>query len=299
MPHSQVLPLHQAPAPGRDRKARIALRSPMELQLQLPSLLAASLDRDHVLDQYFVYISLDLKPASIAVVGHGYHYRQGKDSKHQAHYQLKIDDQDLARLQMTRARPFSEAEPAWIEQTLSYLLLPLRHAFAYAQMQDLALHDKLTGVGNRRAFEVQGERLLKSALRHNRPCCLLLLDIDHFKRINDEHGHERGDLALVETAQRLNDQLRGSDLLCRWGGEEFIALLPETHLPGARIVAERIRHAFVEQTINGLALSVSIGLVSLLRDESLQELFHRADQALYRAKQEGRNRVCVDGQERW
>lgn len=296
MPHSQVLPLHQAPAPApsKDRKARIALRSPMELQLHLPSLLAASLELDHILDQYFTYISIDLKPASISVHGQSYHYRQGKESKHQAHYRLKIEDQDLAELQVTRSRPFSEAELSWIEQTLSHLLLPLRHAFAYAQMQDLALHDNLTGVGNRRAFEMQGERLLKSALRHERSCSLLLLDIDHFKRVNDEHGHARGDLVLIETARRLEGQLRGSDLLCRWGGEEFSVMLPETHLPGARIVAERIRHAFAEQAVSGLALSVSIGLVSLCRDETLQALFQRADQALYRAKQTGRNRVCTD-----
>jgi diguanylate cyclase (GGDEF)-like protein len=125
-----------------------------------------------------------------------------------------------------------------------------------------------------------------------------LLDIDHFKIINDTHGHAVGDEVLQAVARVLAQQVRGYDVVCRWGGEEFLALLPKTSLAEAEAVAERIRAAIEAQTLTvkdnlAVRLTASLGLTTLIRTLSFHELTHYADVALYAAKQSGRNRVCV------
>ncbi len=160
------------------------------------------------------------------------------------------------------------------------------------EFQHLAMRDSLTGAMMRRVLIDASEQELARCRRHGRSMALLMLDIDHFKAINDTHGHQMGDRVLVDFVQRISALLRRPDLLARFGGEEFVLLLPETSEEEAVAVAGRIRAA-VEQPREGLpAITVSIGVTTNRADEErVDSLLSRADRALYQAKVEGRNRV--------
>jgi diguanylate cyclase (GGDEF)-like protein len=154
--------------------------------------------------------------------------------------------------------------------------------------------DVLTGLLNRRALQSAAAQAIAQAHRRNSPLSLLLLDLDHFKEINDRYGHEGGDAALCLTARCLTSNLRSADLIARIGGEEFVALLPETDEPEATLTAERIRCGIENLTPQrrDMTLSASFGVTRLLPgDTTLEQLLSRADQALYQAKKSGRNRV--------
>jgi diguanylate cyclase (GGDEF)-like protein len=157
--------------------------------------------------------------------------------------------------------------------------------------------DEHTRLPNRRAFFTHAEESLARARRGGEPLSLLALDIDHFKRINDTHGHEVGDRVLQRVAHGARSALRAADVVGRTGGEEFLALLPRTGPADAAEVAERLRRAVerlaVADLAAGLAVTVSVGVASLASGESIEDLVRRADAALYRAKQSGRNRVEV------
>lgn len=163
----------------------------------------------------------------------------------------------------------------------------------------LATTDVLTGLPNRRGFDLLAAQALLEAQREQSPLSALLIDLDHFKQLNDTHGHLAGDQVLQGFACALQGNLRQSDIICRWGGEEFILLLKDTDNAIARQLAEKIRQQ-TEQAVfpfNGVNLKVtaSIGLTERHDgDDSLDRLIARADRALYRAKQSGRNRVCED-----
>ena len=163
-----------------------------------------------------------------------------------------------------------------------------------AELRNLAVTDTLTGVWNRR----HGTELLTADLSARRPgqaLSLLMLDIDHFKTINDTFGHQAGDHVLIEIASRLRTSLRGSDMVARWGGEEFVVLLRDCALPDALRLAEDIRAAIAELPFGAMgSLTVSVGVAEARAGEDLTTWLERADQALYRAKRSGRNEVAAD-----
>ena len=163
-----------------------------------------------------------------------------------------------------------------------------------AELRNLAVTDTLTGVWNRR----HGTELLAADLSARRPgqaLSLLMLDIDHFKTINDTFGHQAGDHVLIEIASRLRRSLRGSDMVARWGGEEFVVLLRDCALPDALRLAEEIRAAIAELPFGAMgSLTVSVGVAEARASEDLTTWLERADQALYRAKRSGRNEVAAD-----
>jgi diguanylate cyclase (GGDEF)-like protein len=166
------------------------------------------------------------------------------------------------------------------------------------KMRRLAMTDELTGIHNRRQIQAKGRKWFSQARESGKPLCVLLLDIDHFKRVNDRLGHHVGDLVLTAVAQCIEDQLRSLDRVGRNGGEEFLVLLPETRLDEAAEVAERIRLEVARLRIEGVPedhpIRVSIGCAQYRsQDDNLGELIRRADEAMYKAKQSGRNRVVM------
>ena len=166
---------------------------------------------------------------------------------------------------------------------------------AERELKRLAEEDMLTGIANRRHFNLEAQRAIEQAHRYKEALSLVILDIDHFKLINDNHGHNIGDEVLREMAQRMRDCFRKSDLPGRWGGEEFVALLPHTMLDMAIEVAERIRAHLANQPVSTssgyIPVTLSGGGAQLREGDTLESLVARADAALYRAKHGGRNRI--------
>jgi two-component system, cell cycle response regulator len=169
---------------------------------------------------------------------------------------------------------------------------------AHQELQQLASTDPLTGLNNRRSIEPQLESEVSRARRHHAHLSVLIADLDHFKRVNDQYGHVVGDGMLCEVARRIETLLRKEDRAARWGGEEFLVLLPETDLEQAEIVAEKIREAIASRpvAVNGfrIPLTISIGVAAWADDADAESLIRRADKGLYRAKGSGRNRVCSE-----
>lgn len=160
-----------------------------------------------------------------------------------------------------------------------------------------ATHDALTGLANRRSAEERLEAWRADAVRHHEPLSVLALDLDHFKQVNDRHGHAAGDLVLQAVGRVLREQLRGGDLGARHGGEEFLVVLPHCARGEAIETAERLRQRIAATRVpldgDALRVTVSIGVASLAGDESLPALLARADAALYAAKARGRDRCVV------
>lgn len=167
------------------------------------------------------------------------------------------------------------------------------------QLEHLAREDALTGLANRRRFEERAREELLRAGRYQHALSVLLADLDHFKAINDTYGHSYGDTVLKEVGQAFVHHCRSSDLCARYGGEEFAILLPETQLPEAQLVAERlctaVRNLTFTQTARAIQVTASFGIacVDTVTPQSLEEIMEQADQALYTAKHNGRNRVEI------
>ncbi len=178
--------------------------------------------------------------------------------------------------------------------------IALENARLYQAMRDLSVRDELTGLYNRRYFQERFRAEWDHATRHGMPLSLLLVDIDHFKRLNDGTDHLTGDEALRRVARTLARNTRGIDTVARYGGEEFVVLLPRTDGRGARVVAEKLRRVVLEtpfpgeHAVPGGKLTISVGGAAYPgAARSPEELLARADHALYRAKQAGRNRTCL------
>ncbi len=183
---------------------------------------------------------------------------------------------------------------------VSQFALAIRRIRLYERVQELAIHDGLTGLFVRRHFLARLQEEMARAARRELSFAFLMVDIDHFKLINDHHGHLVGDAVLRELAALLRTQVREVDLLGRYGGEEFALGLPETDMAHAEMAAERIRRAVEQTTFRAydehLTMTVSIGVAAFPHDAvDVTELVEHADAALYKAKLGGRNRVCLFG----
>jgi two-component system cell cycle response regulator len=168
------------------------------------------------------------------------------------------------------------------------------------QSIEMAITDALTGLYNRRYMESHLASLVEQAAARGKPLTALVLDVDYFKSINDTYGHDAGDEVLREFATRVRKSIRGIDLACRYGGEEFVIVMPETDMGVATIVAERLRRRIASEPFSiahgsrSVEVTISIGLATLDTDDNAGTILKRADQALYRAKRDGRNRVVAD-----
>ena len=185
--------------------------------------------------------------------------------------------------------------------SVSFLLMCTERA--QQQLEHTARVDYLTGIYNRRAIEELATRVISAARRHEFALSLMIVDVDHFKRVNDQHGHACGDRALIESVARMHEILRSEDLLGRLGGEEFVVVMPRIGLDQALQAAERLRERFADRLMRlhdgdkdiELQLTLSVGVVTLQPDDSqFSHLLRRADRAMYAAKAAGRNRVMPD-----
>ncbi len=187
--------------------------------------------------------------------------------------------------------PLGESACPWLDEVRA-----LRRRVE--QLEELVARDPLTGLYNVRHLHEVLPAMLERTRRTHRPLCLIMLDLDHFKQVNDTWGHEVGNIALRQTARILSAQVRIVDTVCRYGGEEFVVILPDTGLRAAVRIAERIRQAIAETPVEhpdgSLRLTASMG-VEIHRpqdDIDPEALIEAADRLLYQAKQSGRNRVC-------
>lgn len=170
---------------------------------------------------------------------------------------------------------------------------------ANRKLRRMATTDSLTGLFNRRHMTHLAEKELARFQRSGHPVAFMVLDIDHFKTINDLYGHETGDRVLEDVATIIKAQLRTQDLVARWGGEEFLAVLPDTDLKSAEASAERVREAllsrdWVARTGERIEITISAGVSEFRREDDLNSAISRADHALYRSKEGGRNRVELE-----
>jgi len=208
---------------------------------------------------------------------------------------LVANDEAIGVINITNkigARGFSQEDLELLNALANQAAVAINNATLY----EMAITDELTKIYIRRFFNLRLEAELKRAKRYGQKLSLAICDLDHFKSVNDNYGHQVGDEVLVQVAALLKSSLREIDVPARYGGEEFGVILPETDMEGALSMAERIRQSVAGATIEGLPkqITISIGLAEApTHGVEMDELIRAADTALYRAKSEGRNRVCV------
>jgi diguanylate cyclase (GGDEF)-like protein len=220
----------------------------------------------------------------------------GKHMRHSCNYQLSTNGEALGEITFFRRKALSEEELATLENLICALIYPLHNALLYHTALQSALIDPLTGVKNRSSMDATMQREVDLAQRHGTPLAVLLLDIDHFKSINDRFGHACGDYVIQAVAQCISKTVRGSDMVFRYGGEEFLVLLSCTDCKGTCLLAERIRQNIENLTFSReseLQVTASLGISCLQMEDDTEALFKRADNALYQAKRYGRNQVIT------
>lgn len=204
----------------------------------------------------------------------------------------------LLAIDSKEANHFSEESITLATEFANQVAVALENARLFKETQTQAITDALCGVYNRRGLFQLGEFEFQRARRISRPFCAMIFDIDHFKRVNDHYGHKVGDQVLQKLAERCQKTSRTVDLISRYGGEEFVILLPETNLESAKRIAERLRQSIMNEPFptdaGALRITTSIGLAEAHNIDSLHTLIERADSALYKAKNAGRNRVMAD-----
>jgi diguanylate cyclase (GGDEF)-like protein len=282
--------------PILERPVSVAqLRQQLNLQLQ------TSLEPQRILGLFYREIQrlVPLDALSYQHKSSDLRLEFGLRGHHSISYSLSHEGEHLGELVFRRNQRFSEQEQANLESLLAALLYPMRNTLLYRAATQSALRDPLTDTGNRIAMDQTLQREIELARRHMQPLSLLMLDIDHFKQINDTHGHGAGDDVLKAVAASIKNQLRNVDMVFRYGGEEFLILLSNTSREAAALVGERLRCAAQTEDYPAdgctVELTVSLGCSTLLPGESAESLLRRADSALYVAKREGRNRLTMAG----
>lgn len=227
----------------------------------------------------------------------GLEIKSGVFTRYSCSYALKVEEQQLGELKFMRNRKFDDAEIKLLETLLCCLIYPLKNATLYHQALKMAYTDPLTQANNRTYFNDAIKREMSLAVRHNKSLSIIFLDIDHFKTINDQYGHEGGDITLTVAARWIKKSLRSSDVVFRYGGEEFVILLSDTDLAGAGLLAERIRNTIELHTLAydmaTIKITASLGVGDLRADDTIDTFIKRADDAMYKAKRNGRNQVML------
>ena len=268
----------------------------IEARAKLIQALQMSLDPNDILAIFFKHLQ-----AIIPMGGIQFRFannkditKLGRDALHHCDYRLTTDEGYLGEIIFNRSKRFIESELSTLEILLGALVYPLRNALRYQSALQLALIDPLTRLGNRAALDSALRRELQLAERHHYELSMLMIDVDHFKKINDSLGHHYGDIFLKEITRRLLATVKSIDTVSRQGGDEFLILLNElTHPEEAALVAQKICAALAEPVLvenSRMNSSVSIGIAVFPRDGDTPEaLIKNADIAMYHAKDSGRN----------
>lgn len=217
--------------------------------------------------------------------------------KHNCSYSLTIEEQSLGEITFSSKKRFSKPGLEKLENLLCHLIHPLRNSILYQKALKAAHSDALTGLNNRSALDKVLKREVDISIRHEIPLSLIVLDIDYFKSINDQYGHAVGDKVLQNLSRCIEHEIRGCDMLFRYGGEEFVIVLTNTDLKGAELLSERIRNAVINENfiVNNatIPIRISLGVAQIENNEDAEELFVKTDTALYEAKRKGRNQTML------
>lgn len=265
-------------------------------KLKLSELLGQTLDIREIVSRFYDDVRGDIPMSGLRFARSelGIDVIYGSFGEHRADFSVRLGGQLLGNITLSRSSPFSPEEVRHVRSLLPCIAHPLRNAGHYQKALRSAFQDPLTQVMNRASLEQALPREVSLAQRHRASLSLLVIDLDHFKSINDTHGHLVGDSILIKIASTIKSCLRSTDLVYRYGGDEFVVCLPSTRLGAAVDVAERIRISVnrLPSGVEGVSLSVTIGATEVGEGCVLESLFNRADSALYEAKRRGRN--CVE-----
>ena len=268
--------------------------------LKLVDILSRNLEIEQIIDIFALEIQSQV-PHS------GYQYQasdldldicKGETTGACANYRLKIQNRHLGEISFYRETGFGSDELCILEDMLCATIYPIKNALMYQIALKSAYSDPLTGLNNRAAMEKLLPREIELAHRHTQSMALLVMDLDGFKQINDSYGHDVGDQVLRNVSGVLHAAVRNTDLLYRYGGDEFVGGLSQTDVNGAFEVSERIRRgvellpSYGDHTSG--KVEMSIGLTMIRADDDFSNAFRRADQALYKAKQSGKNQIIIN-----
>ena len=221
----------------------------------------------------------------------------GDTDSHSYTYKLILLRKNLGEVSFFRKQPFTKSELDQLDKLVAALLYPVRNSLLYKRAVETAYRDPLTDLHNRAAMENAFDQELDFANRHGLPMTVLMVDLDKFKQVNDQYSHIAGDTVLKSVADKMRENVRRSDVIFRFGGEEFLIMLRNTDVAGASLIANRIRVAIENMVCyhqeQEIRVTTSIGLSKLQPDDTKYSLLERVDKALYKAKDQGRNQVII------
>lgn len=225
----------------------------------------------------------------------GLEVKSGIVTPHSNSYTLKVNEQQLGELTLIRNHKFDDAEIKLLETLFCCLIYPLKNTALFQQASDRAYIDPLTYINNRASFEETVKREMSLAMRNAQNLSLIFLDINHFKAINDQHGHNCGDVMLTAVAKWIKNGVRYGDIVFRFGGEKFVILLNNTNSLDAELMAERVSLLFELNTLTyntkTIKVTACLGVSCLREDDTIDTFVKRAVNAMYEAKKGLRNRI--------
>ncbi len=281
-------------------RRQAASRMKAQMLARLTAVLQTTIELPEILRLFYLEVSraIPVEGISFNHLATSIELNLGDASGHTVNYRLQTKDDYLGEISFHRlSERFTDSELELMESLLASLVYPLRNGLRYQEAVRSALTDALTGAGNRISLENVMNREFDLASRYDQPLSILMLDLDHFKRINDTYGHAAGDYVLKTVAKTLRAASRGVDMTFRYGGEEFVVLLNKTDQTGANITAERLRSTIAGLSIihdgKEIPVTISVGVSSLHKHETVHQFIDRTDRALYQAKRSGRNQVVL------
>lgn len=278
------------PASGDKRHIRV---------LQLSDLLSRNLEIEQIIETFMAEISGEMSFC-------GYRFKcdeidtmieNGVIEGFNASYRLNLQNRLLGELSLFKLSSFNSRELCELEDLLCSLIYPLNNSLMYQIALKSAYRDPLTGLNNRTSMEKNLPREIDLAKRYGQSMALLMMDLDGFKQINDDFGHDVGDQVLREVATAIRRVVRNTDLVFRYGGDEFVGGLAQTDIHGAIDVSERIRSSIENLDLSAFGVSnrvrVSIGITLVRHGDNFLSTFKRADKAMYQAKLNGKNQIII------